>query len=409
MGVKRITRCRICWNKNLVTVVDLGEQYLSGKFPKIEEPEPLKAPLELVRCTGKNCCGLVQLAHNVPLDELYGPGYGYLSGLNRTMKHHLEEIVYKATHLVELKSNDIVLDIGCNDGTLLSFYDKGLWRIGMDHEHFKKYYRNSHVIFIPEFFTAGAFLPDEKAKIVTSIAMFYDLEAPNKFVGDIKSILHKDGIWVLEQSYLPSMLLSNAFDTICHEHLEYYCLNQIKWLCDKHGLKIFHYELNDSNGGSFCVYVCHKDSQRRGISDCVGVNLDFKRFNRNIQEIKQKLVGFLKEEQLKDKCIHVYGASTKGNVLLQYFGIDHKLIDYAADCNPDKWVHSTPGTKIHIISEQESKDIGPDYYLVLPWHFRSQFIEQEKEYLMNGGRLIFPLPYPEMICMEDKTIVTRQI
>lgn len=412
MKIERITECRICGNKNLKTVVDLGVQCLSGRFPRIGEPDPPSVPLELVQCIGEDTCGLVQLAHRMPLNELYGDGYGYLSGMNQTMKKHLEEIAKKAESLVNINDGDTILDIGCNDGALLKSYHNDGLKVGMDDKHFQKYYTGSHIVFIPGFFSASLFesyKPIKHPKIITSIAMFYDLEDPNQFVSDVKKILHKGGIWILEQSYLPMMLEKNAFDTVCHEHLEYYCLKQIKWLCDKHGLKIFDYEFNDSNGGSFRVFVCHKESERKGIADTSKINLNFERFNSNINRIKEKLTRFIKREYAKGKCIHLYGASTKGNVLLQYFGIDNKLIDYAAEKNPDKWTCRTPGTRIPIISEQDSKEIDPDYYLVLPWHFRDEFIRKEMDYLRQGGKLVFPLPEPQVISMEDGEKVVRQI
>ena len=394
MKFERIHHCRICGNLQLKTVVDLGKQALSGRFPRVGDSDPPYAPLELVQCTGRGCCGLVQLAHTIPLEMMYGAGYGYLSGLNPSMKHHLEIIALKAAYLAELDKGDVVIDIGCNDGTLLKAYEtKGITRVGFDSPHYMKYYEGTDIVFIPEFFREY----QVKAKIITSIAMFYDLPDPNRFVEDIKNTLASDGIWILEQSYLPSLLSENAFDTICHEHLEYYSLPQIMWLCEHHGLRVCDWEFNDVNGGSFLVYVRHQEM------------FDFNGFNERVKSIKERLMGFLIIEKEKGKSVHLYGASTKGNVLLQYFGIDYRLVSYAAERNPSKYGCWTPGTHIPIVSEEESRKCNPDYYLVGPWHFRDGFVSQMKEYLVSGGKLIFPLPRPEMISMENDTIVTRPL
>lgn len=391
MQIERIKHCRICGNDGLRTVVDLGNQVLSGRFPKIGESDPPSVPLELVRCTGRGCCGLVQLAHNLPLPMLYGAGYGYLSGLNPSMKKHLEKIVVRAEHLVKLGKGDVVIDIGCNDGTLLKAYaSEDINRVGFDSPHYAKYYDCIDICFIPEFFREYAV----KAKIITSIAMFYDLPDPNLFVQAIKNTLAPGGVWILEQSYLPSMLSHNAFDTICHEHIEYYGLHQIEWLCSHHGLQIVDVLFNDVNGGSFQVVVMHDD-------------IDFKGFVDRVHVVKEKLVGFLLSEKGRGKTIHLYGASTKCNVLLQEFGIDYRIVSYAAERNPAKYGCWTPGTHIPIMSEEFSRACHPDYYLVGPWHFRDVFIEQMKEYLKGGGKLVFPLPYPEVVSMEDDRIVSR--
>lgn len=418
MEVERISKCRICGNKNLKTVVDLGNQFLSGRFPLVGSPDPPKAPLMLVQCIGRGCCGLVQLAHKIPSCELYGDGYGYLSGTNQTMKNHLTGIADKAESLVKINKGDTILDIGSNDGTLLKAYNNFGLKVGMDASHFQKYYTGSYMVFIPGFFSASLFeswKPIKKPKIITSIAMFYDLPDPNQFVADIKSILHPDGIWILEQTYLPEMIKKNAFDSICHEHLEYYALEQIKWLLDKHGFRITGVDFNDTNGGSIQIVVCHEESTHRDISETVDdileiekrQGMNYKIFDmRKINDIKNRLTTFIKKEKEDNKSFHLYGASTKGNVLLQYMGIGYELVSFAVDINSGKRGCWTPGSHIPIISTELLK---PDYYLVLPWHFREGFIKQEHSYLKAGGKLVFPLPEPEIVSMENDKIVIRQI
>jgi len=416
MQIHEIYKCRICGNPRLLTVMDLGSQALSGRFPKKDDSDPPIAPLVLVKCDNSrnpDACGLVQLKHSVDPGEMYGNEYGYRSGINKTMSNHLGGIVEKATGLVTLNAGDIVLDIGSNDGTLLKSYNRtDIRRIGIDPggEQFKKYYPPG-IDLVSDFFTAENFFrafPDRKAKIITSIAMFYDLEDPMEFVRNIRQILHKDGVWVLEQSYLPTMLENNSFDTICHEHLEYYAFYQIDWMLKKNGLRAIGIEFNFINGGSFRVCVTHADSALRpdaaAIDSVVGKERDLRletmepyiAFCNRVEDIRARLTALLRTEKAAGKKIYVYGASTKGNVLLHYFGIDKSLITAAADRNPEKWGSRTPGTNIPIVSEEEAR-AAADYFLPLPWHFKKEFLERETEFLKKGGRFIFPLPEVEII------------
>jgi NDP-4-keto-2,6-dideoxyhexose 3-C-methyltransferase len=417
MHISEIKKCRICGNDQFITVLDLGDQALSGRFPGKDDPDPPRAPLVLVKCdNSKNpdACGLVQLRHSVPPLEMYTCGYGYRSGINKTMSEHLADITGKARKIVRLEKNDIVLDIGSNDGTLLKSYSRDdIRRIGMDPggEQYKKYY-TGEILLVSDFFTASNFksvFPRDKAKIITSIAMFYDLEKPLEFIDNIRQILHKDGVWILEQSYLPTMLEMNSFDTICHEHLEYYAFHQIEWMLRQNHLKAIDIELNDMNGGSFKLYVTHADSALSRNSAALDkvirseqdLKLDsetpYREFCTRVERIKTHLNTLLRTEKEKGKKIFVYGASTKGNVLLQYFNIDASLITAAAERNPEKWGSRTPGTNIPIISEEAARKLKPDYFLVLPWHFKHEFIERESRFLKDGGKFIFPLPEVEIV------------
>ncbi|RJS84113.1 methyltransferase domain-containing protein [Methanophagales archaeon] len=417
MKIKEIKKCRICGNHDLIPIINLGVQALSGRFPSEDEPDPPKAPLELVKCNNtkkSDACGLLQLKHSVSPEELYLHSYGYRSGINQTMKLHLSDIVQRVQEIVNLSKGDVVLDIGSNDATLLKCYEiPGLHKIGIDPagEQFLEYY-TEEIELVSDYFNASNYFSvssDKQAKVITSIAMFYDLESPMDFVADIKKILHPEGIWILEQSYMPTMLKMNSFDTICHEHLEYYSLKQMDWMLKKHDLRIFDVEFNDINGGSFRVYVCHnksifKSNQKKidqVVSKEENLKLDseqpYKEFRERVFRIKDELHNFLTTEKAKGKSIYIYGASTKGNVLLQFCNIDHTLITAAADRNPKKWGRRTPITNIPIISEEEARKAKPDYFLVLPWHFRQEFIERESDFLASGGKFIFPLPKLEII------------
>ena len=414
MKLKSRDSCRICGSKNLTSILNLGDQYFANYSPKSNDVVPFeeKIPLELVRCDKSidpKSCGLVQLRHTTPPNLMYDR-YFYRSGINQTMTNNLNEIAKQAISKIKLNPNDIVIDIGCNDGTLLQNYKELPVRsVGFDPaKNMVQFSKQTGATIITEFFSAEEFIKnygDEKAKIITSIAMFYDLEDPNQFVDDISKILHPDGIWILELSYLPLMLSQNAFDTIVHEHLEYYHLDALEFVLSKFNLKVVDIQLNDINGGSFRVVVQHKEKSidnksLQHITELrekeknlnLSTNQPFDDFITKINDEKDKLVAFIKNEVSAGKTVHCYGASTKGNTLLQFYNLDKKLIQFIADRNPDKWGRRTIGTDISIISEEESHSMNPDYFLILPWHFINEFTEREKSYLKNGGKLLVPLP-----------------
>ncbi len=414
MKLKSRDSCRICGSKNLTSILNLGEQYFANYSPKSNDVVPFeeKIPLELVRCDKSidpKSCGLVQLRHTTPPNLMYDR-YFYRSGINQTMTNNLNEIAKQAISKIKLNPNDIVIDIGCNDGTLLQNYKElPIRSVGFDPaKNMVQFSKQTGATIITEFFSAEEFIKNygsEKAKIITSIAMFYDLEDPNQFVDDISKILHPDGIWILELSYLPLMLSQNAFDTIVHEHLEYYHLDALEFLLSKFNLKVVDIQLNDINGGSFRVVVQHKEKSinnksREYITELqekeknlnLSGNQPFDDFITKINNEKDKLVTFIKNEVSAGKTVHGYGASTKGNTLLQFYNLDKKFIQFIADRNPDKWGRRTIGTDISIISEEESHSMNPDYFLILPWHFINEFKEREKSHLKNGGKLLVPLP-----------------
>ena len=408
---KEIRACRLCHRCELTHVISLGEQALTGGFPKPGEPDPPIAPLSVVRCTE---CGLVQLRHSVQPEEMYSHSYGYRSSVNQTMRDHLSGIARSVSEIVPLSAGDVVLDIGCNDGTLLKHYAvDGLVRVGIDPlvDMFRCEIPDD-VIARAGFFDATLFFSatsGRKAKAVTSISMFYDLEDPSGFAADIAATLDRDGIWIIEQSYLPLMLKENAFDTICHEHLEYYALAQIERITRNNSLRIFEVTLNQINGGSFRIHVCHQDAPYLTNS----VNVDklhrmekdmamdtaepYRAFRDRVSDIREKIRSVVVGEAANGKKIYVYGASTKGNVLLQYCGLDHTVIKGAAERNPFKWGARTPATGIPIVSEEEARADAPDYFLVLPWHFRDEILAREPDFRANGGRFIFPLPTVEIV------------
>jgi len=407
--------CRICGSRALTPVVSLGEQYIAGSFagPDGKPPVQRRIPLELVRCDpgqDQEACGLVQLRHSVPPRILYR-AYFYRSGVNQTMRDHLADITKMAEDTVKLQAGDLVVDIGCNDGTLLNSYrTEGLRQLGIDPAtNIIEYARKSGLQVVNDFFSADALrsvYPDEKAKVITSIAMFYDLENPHKFVRDIKASLHERGIWILELSYLPLMLKMNSFDTLCHEHLEYYSLAPMERLFAEHDLEVVDVTLNDINGGSFRIAVGHKAKvapsaearervQSLRIQEfelALDTDAPYAEFRKNIEKIRKDLRAFLLKAKKQKKLVHGYGASTKGNTILQYCGVTPDLMPAVADRNPVKWGSYTIGTNIPILSEEDSRKLKPHYYVTLPWHFMAEFKKRETGFLKRGGKFISPMP-----------------
>jgi NDP-4-keto-2,6-dideoxyhexose 3-C-methyltransferase len=417
--MKTWTSCRVCGN-SLDEILSLGNQYVST-FLAPEQPDGPKAPLELVLCQQ---CRLLQLRHTVPGEMMYQE-YWYRSGTNQTMRDALADISGTAAKLVRLKAGDSVLDIGCNDGTLLGSYSvAGIHKIGFDPaQNLAVLSREKADKVVVGFFDADRFLADPdlrnlRPKVVTSIAMFYDLEDPHKFVADIRRIMHPDGVWIVQMSYLPLMLKQNDFGNICHEHLEYYSLQSLEYLLQLHDFSVVDAELNDVNGGSIRVFIRNRtaeqnafgdDAYRKQAADRVSglrereadLGLDgptpYLEFAARVQGIKRQVFEFVKNQVEQKKKIFVYGASTKGNTMLQYFELDNSVIDAAAERNPDKWGKVTVGTRIPIISEEAARAAKPDYFLVLPWHFIEEFKKREHDYLSSTGRFIVPLPHFALI------------
>jgi hypothetical protein len=406
-----ISACRVSGSPNLVSVLNLGQQVLTGVFPRTAEEPITSGPLELMWCPDS---GLLQLRNSYSLDEMYGDNYGYRSGLNDSMVAHLKQKTKALEKLTDLPSGDTVLDIGSNDGTLLRSYSvSGLRRIGIDPTgaKFRQFYPDD-ISLIPEFFSADAFRRASKAPatIVTSIAMFYDLENPIDFAKQVASVLAPDGVWHFEQSYMPSMLRMNSYDTICHEHLEYYSLGVVAKIVQAADLEIADVLMNGVNGGSFAVTACKRSSKRirrnRAVidwllqqEDNMGLNTPrpYREFEDRVFRHRLDLRRLIDGLVADGKPVLGYGASTKGNVVLQFCGLGPDKIRAVADINPDKYGRITPGTHIPIISEDEARRMNPDYFLVLPWHFKEGILRREREYLANGGRFIFPFPEIEIV------------
>ena len=404
-----IRECRSCGSGNLISIISLGNQYVSG-FPYSKE-DGTRAPLDLILC---NNCRLLQLKHNTSPELMWGEQYWYKSGISTTIKNDLRDIVEKAQKIYPLKRGDLIIDIGCNDGTLLGFYDKekGIEIVGFEPSgNVAAEAKAKGFKVINNFFNSEDFVNNfgvKKAKIITAISMFYDLENPNRFIEDIRQCLDKEGILVIQQNYLLTMLEQNAFDNICHEHREYYSMISLKNLLDKHSLEIFDVEQNNINGGSIRTYIkVMGNGKIKGFDEAeeriknlmekekkAGLDTEkpYFEFASRINGIKEKLTNFLREKKAVGKKVWIYGASTRGNVALQYFDLNQSLIDGIADMNPDKWGRVTIGSGIPIYPPEKMRQERPDYILVNTWHFLDEIVKQENEYHKQGGKFIVALP-----------------
>ncbi len=397
-----IKKCRACGSPKFKSILSLGNQYLSD-FTNGNKKPP-KYPLKIVLC---NNCNLLQLKHNAPQSALYTERYGYKSGMNKTMQKELREIVEKVLGKLRAKANNMtVVDIGANDGTLLNCYPDKAFKIGI--EPIKKFAmecKSKADVVINDFFNYRSYfkkMKEKKADIITVISCFYDIENPNIFLSDLVKILHSEGILIIQQNYLVGMLKQNAFDNIVHEHLEHYSLLSLEKLLKRHNLEVFDVEESDVNGGSFRTYICNT-GKRKISKSVIDMRIKEKRMNlenvkvyngfaKRVEGNKNKLNKFILKLIKNNKKIFVYGASTRGNTLLQYYNLDNKFIKAAVERNSEKWGKNMASVGIPIISEKQARKEKPDYMLVLPWFFKSEFLQREKRYLKSGGHFIFPLP-----------------
>ena len=400
----KIKNCRNCKNTELFDLFSLGKISFTGRFPNTIRQNVPKAYLNVLMCQK---CKLVQLDRNFDLNYLYGKSYGYRTGINKTMTDHVKKIVRKCSALVKLKSKQYVLDIGSNDATLLNFYANDIIKVGVDPlvNKYKKFYKKINYK-ISNFFKIKDIEKikiKKKFKIISALSVFYDLRDPNKFIKEIKKILDDKGVFVLEHVDLYYIIKNNIFDTICHEHLVFYSTKIIIEMMKNNGLKVFNHEYNKINGGSSRYYICHSKTNFKVSKNIkkvllrenlqgIGLKKTYKLFFTKILNEKIKLIKLIKKIKNEKQDIHGYGASTKGNVLLQFYNINNKVVNYIADRNPLKWNSFTPGTKIKIISESQSRKIKPHFYLVLPWHFKNEILIREKNIRKKGTKFIFPLP-----------------
>jgi len=409
--IKTASKCRLCGNTDLKMILNLGEQPLSSVFPSAESEDPSISPLELVVCSDEHdadACGLVQLRHQADLTEMYGTTYGYFSSISPLMVAHLQQKVEDLVEYVHPKKGDIVLDIGCNDGTLLNYYDAslGVQRLGIDpsSEKFRSLFQ-SDIEVIYDFFSeegVRSIIGDKQCRIITSIAMFYDIDNPLEFMRQIRSLLSQDGVWVLELSYLPLLCTQLTYDQICHEHVTYLSLTHMEWMMKRTGLKILDVSFNDLNGGSFSIYAGRDDSLSKPNTEKINKIIDMERplsdistyekLHERVVSHREEVKNFFELIRASGKKLYGYGASTKGNIIMNYCGLTNDDIIGIGDRNPEKDGLVTPGTRIPIMAHDKLRQKNADYLFVFIWHLRKEVIQDESEYLMGGGKMVFVLP-----------------
>ena len=396
MKTIKIKKCRLCNNPKLLRVKNFGNFFVSNFVSKRLVKKGVKAPLNLMYCKK---CTLLQLEHSAPQEIMYRRFYWYRSGVTKTMRLALNDIYKSISKLNILKKNDVVLDIGANDGELLkNFQKKNIITVGCEPaNNLKKQLRKNCNYVLNDFWDFKKFekilkkYKIKKPKVITAIGMFYDLENPMKFIKDISDSLDKDGVFIAQLMCLKSMLNQNDFGNICHEHLEFYTFKSLKYLFESNGLKIFKVEENDINGGSYRIFC--KKNITRSISYKENTSIKYiKKFLNRVENNKTKLMKFIKKQSMNNKKVFVYGASTKGNSLLQYYKIDKKIVPYAAERSPEKIGKYTIGSGIKIISEEKARKYRPDFFIVLPYGFINEFIIREKQWLKSGGKFILPYP-----------------
>ncbi len=397
---KKIKNCLLCKNNHLMKIFSLGNLFVSNFVNKKQIKKGVRAPLTLMYCPK---CTLLQLSHIAPQELMYKKFYWYRSGVTNTMREGLKDIYRSSLKYVNLTKNDVVLDIGANDGTLLKYYNKRFKTIGCEPaknlidqlrkncnyvlNDFWSYHKLNNILTKRKL---------KKPKIITAIGMFYDLENPNKFIRDSAIALDDNGIFIAQLMCLKSMIVKNDLGNICHEHIEFYSLKSLKYLFEQNGMEIFRIEENDINGGSYRIF-CRKLNQGSIKLNETNVLASVKKFVKRIKKNRSITMKFIKKKIKMGKKIFLYGASTKGNTMLQYYKINDKIIPFAAERSPEKWNKYTIGTGIKIISEKQARNLNPDYFLVTPWGFIKEFVKRESVWLKKGGKFILPFPNFKLI------------
>ena len=413
MTYKTITDCRACGSGELIPLFSIGEQYVNDFVDQENVLAGHVCPIELVLCPR---CSLVQAKHTAPQDFMYTRHYWYRSGVTRTMRDALRDVAEQAGRLIGLREGDVVLDIGSNDGTLLRCYPDDAFKVGVEPASNMVEEGSQGVdCFIGDFWSHDVLVEHlgrefPGAKVITALGMFYDLEDPNRFIGDVAKALHPEGIFVAQLMCLRNMVDSMDVGNLSHEHLEFYSLRSLRFLYDRHGLEIVDVERNEVNGGSYRIFARLKGSsvepfpgaeRRVELAEVQDEGLDdpvfFRRWFSMVEENKRRVVEFIKDAVADGIRVWVYGASTKGNVLLQYYGLDRTIIGGASERSPEKWGKFTIGTGIPIFSEDHARKVAPDYFLVLPYAFVDEFVERESAWRDKGGRFIVPLPHLKIV------------
>jgi hypothetical protein len=424
---KLLQRCKVCSSPALTDVIAIAPQFLSPTFTRdnAEEGElaKIRVPLTMTLCDrGKNPdgCGLLQLREEVEPDLLYRR-YFYRSATSETMQNDLREVIADIRSRLAFTAGDIVVDIGANDCTTLGFYPADLKRVGFEPARNIDWSGvDKSITIINDYFNAAAFrrqFGDAKARAVGCNAMFYDLPDPNGFTAEVKSILAPDGLWCIQLSYLPFMLTNMNFYDICHEHLSYYSLAALQKLMERNGLVVVDASTNAVNGGSLRAFIAHAENPamqtsagRDNLAKLAAAEKElkledpqtFRAYFEKIEDLSRRVRGYLDAELKDGKRVFGLGASTKGNVLLQLFGITKEMMPFISERNPEKVGLRTLGTDFELVSEERARELKPSTMLVLPWYFKKEIVTRERGYLEQGGKLLIPMPHAHVVTAQGE-------
>lgn len=400
--------CRCCGGRRVELVIDLGDQPHCNRLVRIDLPagtEP-SYPLRVGFCRD---CTMVQIDHTIPKESMFSD-YPYVSGTTKTLPEHFRQTSARIAAACGLGPQDLVVDIGSNDGTWLKQYAPyGCRVLGVEAAaNVARMAQDDGVPTWNRFFNEdcardilAAYGP---AKVVTAAGVFFHLEELHSVVRGIAALLATDGIFVIQAIYLGGMVQNTAFDQIYHEHLCYYTLRSLSALLERHGLEVFEANLVPIHGGTIEAYVARKGTRRVGESvrrlrDTEAANglgeIDtYRRFAMNVLTLRDRLRTLLIAYRAAERSVWAYGAPAKGATLLNSFGIGPALVQKAVEKNPLKIGLAIPGVRIPIEDEAGQR---PDAYLVLAWNFIDEFVRKEQEWLAAGGQFIVPIPEVKVI------------
>jgi hypothetical protein len=336
------------------------------------------------------------------------------------MNDHLKGVVDDVKEKINLKDGDIVIDTGCNDGTLLKYYNKDLIRLGVDPSNSILDIDDQSILKVNDYFTkinVREILPEGKAKAITSISMFYDLSDPERFVDDVKELLADDGVWVVEMNYTGDMIESLGYDMISHEHVAYYTILTFEYLIKRCNLHLNDVSYNNINGGSIRLFVGKNAGETQSVTDLRNKEIErgylnfevYENYKISIDSHKLKLRKVIDDINSRGEIVMGYGAATRGNTIMQHCNFDRNDIPAVLDRNPIKHGLEMAGCRIPIISEEEGRSAKPNYLLVLPYYFIDEFVTRENEFLQNGGKFIVFLPTIHIISYEGGKIVKTDL
>ncbi len=405
------TTCRICDDSALppIKILDLGKTPLADKFKKRETQQEESFPLRIAYCPN---CHLVQLIDDVNEEVLWNDQYAFYTGASPSSLKYFEQYASEViSRFQDLVRNGLTVEIASNDGTFLKYFSEGKYKVlGIEPtKNTAEVAIRSGVLTLVELFTSR--LADDvvkrmgQASVIVGSNVLAHVPDLNDFVKGIKTLLTPDGVAIFEVQYFPHLLFNNAFDHVYHEHRSFFSLHPLIKLFEQHNMKIFDVQEADTQGGSIRIFVTKQ--KKKTVNPLVYLMLKkevqlgirdktlYEGMSYHAEYMKDKLLKLLESLKAQGRTVYGFGASAKGNTLLNYCGITQDLLPVIVDLTPFKIGKFTPGTSIPVVSGEGLK--APDYYLVLVWNYLPGILAREKEYLRKGGHFIVPIPTPFVI------------